>query len=302
MSLDFVRIESDIAASSSVQLSSVFYDALRTFEVHFKAVSCTATCQSCAVCSKSSECPYRIVFAQQLSPDSGIVRAHQKPSLPFSLQVDLFENVPSCCTIGMVIVGSAINYVDIFHSALKRLIHFCISDRVPSMAYTAHYFTLDYQGIRHQIDDDDPLSKQIILLSAHHILLNSVHSAQMRLVLKSPLRLIQNGMIMHHFDFAAFFRSQMRRCSSLCAYYGTGEMQLDYTELSRIAQNVAVLENEIHYTRPPGAARYGKPGLTGCVECSGLVEPMFSLLLLGSYLNAGKGAAFGSGFYAIEVL
>lgn len=299
MNLDFVRIESDIVASS-VQLSAAFYDALRTFEAHFKAVCCTMVCESCAVCSKNSECPYRIVFAQQLSPDPGIVRTHQKPSLPFSLYVDVLEAAPSCSTVGMVIVGSAINYVDFFHSALQRLIQFCLSGARASASCSSHFFMLDYQGNRHQIDGNDALSQNIILLSGHHILLNTVHSERAKLILKSPLRLLQNGTVIHHFDLAAFFRSQMRRCSSLYAYYGTGELALDYAELSRAVQNVAVLEDEIHYTRPTWISRHGKAGLVGHVECSGFVEPMFSLLLLGSYFNAGKGAAFGSGLYTIE--
>jgi hypothetical protein len=109
-------------------------------------------------------------------------------------------------------------------------------------------------------------------------------------------------MSVHFFDFSLFFRSQLRRCSSLCAYYGTGEMELDYANLSRAAHNVTVLEDEILYTRPLWAPRRGKAGLIGSVECSGLVEPMYSLLLLGSYFNAGKGAAYGSGFYTVEVL
>lgn len=302
MNLDFVRIESDVVISSaSIQLSALLYEALRSFEGHFKAVCCTMACESCAGCSKGVECAYRIIFAQQLSPDPGIVRTHQKPSLPFSLYIDVKDAAPSCSTVGMVIVGYAINYLDIFHSALQRFIQFCISGIGPSVPFTTQIFALDYQDSRHRIDGNTPLSRSLILLSGDHILLNTMHAEQVKLEFKSPLRLVHNGMVMHHFDFSSFFRSLLRRCSSLYAYYGTGELALDYTVLSRASQNVAVLEDEIHYTRPTWATRHCKSGLIGYVECSGLVEPMFSLLLLGSYFNAGKGAAFGSGFYTIEV-
>lgn len=243
-----------------------------------------------------------MVFARQLSPDPGIVKAHQKPSLPFSLYVDVPENIPACSTVGMVIVGSALNYVDIFHSALLRFIQACLSGIGSSVPHVIQLFTLDYQGSRHRINGEEPLLKSMILLSGQHILQNTMHSDHVRLVLKSPLRLVHNGANMNHFDFALFFRSQLRRCSSLYAYYGTGELTLDYADISRAAQNVAVLEDEIHYTRPSWSPRHGKAGLIGSVECSGLVEPMLCLLVLGSYFNAGKGAAFGSGFYTIEVL
>lgn len=302
MNLDFVRIEYDITVTSPIPLATLFYDALRSFEAHFKAVCCTMACESCADCPKDAECPYRIVFAQQLSPDPEVVKSHQKPSLPFSLAVDVLHAHVACSTIGMTIVGSALNHVDVFHCALKRLIQLCLGVAGLSAPPISRTFTLDYQGNRQEISDDDFPSKSMILLSSRHILLNTVHSDQVTLLFKTPLRLTQNGMIMHHFDFAAFFRSQLRRCSSLYAYYGTGKLVLDYPGLSLAAQNIAVLEDEMQYTRPPCSLRHGKAGLMGRVECSGLVEPMFSLLLLGSYLNAGKGAAFGSGFYAIEVL
>lgn len=299
MNLDFVRIEYDITAASPIPLAALFSDALRSFEAHFKAMCCTMACESCALCSKGAECPCRIVFARQLSPDPEIVKIHQKPSLPFSFSLAATDNVPSFCTVGMVIIGSALNFVDVFNSAMQRLIQSCLSAIAP---YTTQVLTLDYQGNRQIINDEDSLPQSMVLLSAQHILQNTVHSDQVRLVLKSPLRLVQNGMSVHAFDFALFFRSQLRRCSSLYAYYGTGEIELDYTNLSLAAHNVTVLEDEILYTRPLWALRRGKAGLIGSVECCGLVDPMYSLLLLGSYFNAGKGAAYGSGFYTVEVL
>jgi hypothetical protein len=113
---------------------------------------------------------------------------------------------------------------------------------------------------------------------------------------------LYNGSISHFFDFAAFFRSQLRRCSSLCAYYGTGEIELDYVRLSEQANTVTVFENKIQYTQPPWSKGLNKAGLTGRADCTGLTEQMLPVLLLGSYFNAGKGASFGSGFHQIEVL
>jgi hypothetical protein len=94
----------------------------------------------------------------------------------------------------------------------------------------------------------------------------------------------------------------MRRCSSLCAYYGSGELNLDFVQLSDLAQNVAVLDNQIRYSQPQWSKRQNKGGLIGSTECSGLVESMSALLFLGSYFNAGKGATFGFGQYEIEVM
>ncbi len=301
MDLDFVRIECDIVADYSAQLIAVLYNEFRNFELQFKSSCCKTLQESCNICSLHDSCPYRIVFGQQLSPDPEIVRLHQKPSLPFSLYINDID-CSSLCAVGMVVVGSAVNYIEFFHTALLRVVETAVRTVIPPSKFTLRSYSLDYQGVRHEISHVAALLESVILLSGQHILQNTVHSNAVRLSLISPLRLISNGSISHSFDFSMFFRSQLRRCSSLSAYYGAGELDLDFTGLSLAAQGVAALEDEIHYTQPPWTKRLNRAGLTGTADCVGLVEPMFSLLLLGSYFNAGKGAAFGSGYYRIEVL
>ncbi len=302
MDLDFVRIECDIVADIPAQLIAVLYDELRHFEAQFRAACCTSVQKTCAFCTERAGCPYQVVFAQQLSPDPEIVRLHQKPSLPFCSYIKGIDGITTSCTVGMVIIGSAVNYVELFHSALLRMVETCASSVLPPSTYMLHFYSLDYQDVRHEFSHTASLSENVILLSGQHILQNTVHSDHITLTLTSPLRLLSNGSIAHCFDFATFFCSQLRRCSSLCAYYGTRETNLDFARLSRYAQNVAVLEDKIHYTQPSWSKRQNRAGLIGSAECSGLVEPMLSLLRFGSYFNAGKGATFGSGFHHIEVL
>ncbi len=302
MSLDFVRLECDIDSVIPVQLTVALYAAVRQFETGFKAVCCSTLQQSCAFCTMREGCAYRIIFDQSLSSDPDIVRRHQKPSLPFSSYVRGTDGVTSTGTVGLVIVGSAVNYVEIFHAALLRVIEGVLSANLAPTDYVLRSYSLDYQDVRHVISIASSLSESVILLSGQHVLRNTLHSDSVRLRLKSPLRMLINGSIAHHFDFAAFFCSQLRRCSSLCAYYGTEELVLDFVGLSQAARKVAVLEDEIQYTQPLWSHRLNKAGLTGTAEYTGLIEPMFSLLLLGSFFNAGKGAAFGSGFYQVEVM
>ena len=297
--LDFVRIECEIVADVSVQLTAALYNSLRDFEAHFKASCCRDGQDACTSCNQYPECPYRIVFEQKLSSDPEIVRLHQKPSLPFSFYIIEAGATTLSSYVGMVVIGTAVNYVRDFHTALHRMVDTCATAVIPAAKYTLRSYSLDYQGLRHPITDHELLAECVILLSGRHILQNTTHCDSLKLTLKSPLRLLNNGSIMHDIDFAIFFRSQLRRCSSLYAYYGTEELYLDFAGLSHAAENVAVLENETHYRQPKWSKRANRAGLTGEAEFSGLVEPMFSLLLLGSYFNAGKGATFGSGFHHI---
>lgn len=299
MDLDFVRIECEISANMPAQLSSVLYNKLRNIEAEFRDICCVFLHKQCNSFCVQAECAYPDVFNQKLSPDPEIIRVHQKPSLPFSLYIREIGGSSSSCTLGLVVVGVAVNHVNIFHTALLRVVEAALFDVFPDIDFTFRSYSLDYQSVPHQIIS---LPESLILLSLKHILDNTVHSESFRLSLKSPLRLLSNGSIAHHFDFASFFRSQLRRCSSLCAYYGSGKLELDFPGLSLAAQNVAVLEDGIHYTQAAWSKRSNRAGLTGVAEFTGLVEPMYSLLLLGSYFNAGKGATFGSGFHQIEVM
>ena len=301
MDLDFVRIECEIIADTSAQLTAALYNTLRTFEAHFKSSCCPTLQEQCTSCIGHVGCPYRVLFDQGLSPDPEIVRLHQKPSLPFSLYISGIEGTSSSCAVGIVVIGSAVNYVEFFYAALLRMVEAGVCTVLPPERFTLRSYSIDYQGVRHEIGYAAPLNESIILLSGQHIMQNTVHSDSARLLLKSPLRLLSNGSIAHHFDFDLFFRVQLRRCSSLCAYYGAGELDLDFAWLSESAKKVAVFDDKTYYTQPPWSKRLNRGGLTGTAECVGLVEPMFSLLLLGSFFNAGKGATFGSGFYQLEV-
>jgi hypothetical protein len=205
------------------------------------------------------------------------------------------------CTVGIVVIGSAINYIGLFHAALRRMVEAAIQTALPEAKYALRFYNLDYQDIRHEIHQSGLLPENVILLSGRHILENTVHSEFVSLTFTSPLRLITNGSIAHRFDFMSFFRSQLRRCSSLSAYYGSGRLDLDFAGLSLASQNVSVVEDTVRFTQPAWTKRLNKAGLTGSAECIGLVEPMVSLLLLGSYFNAGKGAAFGMGYHKLEV-
>lgn len=302
MELDFVRIEYDIIADSPALLVAPLYDSLRNFESFFKLSSCHDALRACVSCSKQSECPYRMVFAQALSSDPEVVRIHQKPSLPFSLYIGDMNATVSSIAIGIVVVGSAVNYLVQFQKTLLRLVESAIDTYAPSTKASCHLYSLDYLGVRHAVASAALLPESVILLSGRHILQSTMHTDTVRVIIKSPLRLLINGSTLHRFDFASFFRAQLRRCSSLLAYYGSGKLDLDFVSLSDLSQNVAVIENKMLYTQPPWSKRLNRAGMCGSAECVGLVEPMISLLLLGSYFNAGKGASFGSGFYQIEVM
>lgn len=294
-------MECEIVSNKPPEFTALLYDMLPKFKLHFKAVCCTNISKSCELCHESTDCAYITIFSQQLSQDPEIVRLHQKPSLPFSLYIQDADK-DSSIAVGITIIGSAINYLNYFYSALLAMIDEYLFLFLKNNSFNLHFYTLDYLGDRHQIRETSELHDNVILLNGTEVMLNTRLSDHIIISFKSPLSLLLRGLFLHQFDFAIFLRSQLRRCSSLYAYYGRTSLDLDYFFLSQAAANVLLLKNEIHYIRPLCSKKAGTSGLLGSAEFFELNQQMVSLLQLGSYFNSGKGASSGAGFYQLEAL
>jgi CRISPR/Cas system endoribonuclease Cas6 (RAMP superfamily) len=100
------------------------------------------------------------------------------------------------------------------------------------------------------------------------------------------------------FDFSQFVRSLMRRVTSLAFYYGECEMETDFRLLSRQADAVHCLDEHFSYvTGIAGNRRLS--GVSGHGGFSGELAGLLPFLVLGQYLQVGKGASFGMGRYEI---
>lgn len=297
--LTLVQLVFEISADGQLPLLPHLYDAVRRFESCFKRVSCQQGDLSCQLCGERSErCPYRSVFGQDLSTDPDVVRRHQKPPLPFAFKIGEIINNNSSIDVCLVIAGNAIQHVATFQSAIALMVASLAANNGVDAAVSG-IWCRDYQGERHRFN---AASGSLVLLSGLEIVNSFSHADAVRISVTSPLRLLCGGAIAHSFDFSLLLRSQLRRCSSLFAYYGEGELELDYVCMSRAAERVTSHGNGFRFAKPPGSQRSGLAGILGAGEFTGLTNGMVPLLLLGSYLNAGKGAAYGMGVYRLEEL
>lgn len=302
MDLDFLHIGCEVVSShSSLNVSAALHNSLWNFEKNFRKICCESGGSTC-LCCIDSDCVYRKIFVRQLSPDPEIVRLHQKPSLPFSLYVDQIDGNISSCVAGLVVIGSAMQHADIFLRVLLDTISASIGELQQDKPPLLNLFCIDCQGNRHPFSDVSELPETAVFQSARNILESPFTSGQILITIKSPLRLLSGGAIARSFDIAAFVRSQMRRCSSLYAYYGSGLMPIDFKSMTLSVQDADIIDCDIRYKQPFWSNRPVRAGLSGTAECFGLSGPAVNLLILGSYFNAGKGAAFGSGFYRIKVV
>jgi hypothetical protein len=195
-------------------------------------------------------------------------------------------------------MGNAIRYLSAFLTAVN-LMTASVGENIEVDVDVTGTWCSDYQGARHELN---AVSQSPVLLSALEILDSTLHSDPIRICLESPLRLLRGGSIAHFLDFSNLLRSQLRRCSSLFAYYGEGELEMDYVFMSGEASKVNSVGNDFKFTKPEWSQRASFAGLLGEGKFSDLPYGMLPLLKLGSYFNAGKGAAFGMGVYRLEVV
>lgn len=262
----------------------------------------------CKRCDRHDECPYFLVFGQQLSSDPAAVKRHQKPPLPFAFAFPVFPGMPNAgldYDIRLTLVGNATRFVAEFVAAVNLLLAKKTEQdelaadivRVESLGYHDET-TLVYEGRGATV-----IADSLTLLSTEGLcdtfLLNS--DGRMRLRLVTPLKLMREGRPLRDFSFSLFIRTLIRRVSSLTSYYCDDSVSADFRWLASLCDSVAVSDSSIGWVEWGGGKQGGKlAGLLGEIALAGVPEEFVSFLLLGELLNVGKGAAFGLGRFTLE--
>lgn len=298
MDLNLVHLEFHLKYENFTDESAKLYQALRKFDVIFKKVSGCESVRSCADCCNRFSCSYYDVFAQSLSSDPQVVRRHQKPPLPYVFKASRINDTSSCFELGLVVFGRAINHLQIFVKTILMILESLGTNCQEKESSFKKVFCRDYQNNPQKLD---LTSYNYVLLSARELMEGTTDSDSFELFFASPLRIINSGALLYNFDFGSFMRSQMRRCSSLYAYYGDGELDLDYLGLSEASARIKCLNDGICFKRSILNPFYSQPGLLGGVVFERVDHVMVSLIKLGTYFNAGKGASMGYGEYVVRL-
>lgn len=263
----------------------------------------------CGRCSRSEECPYRIVFAQKLSSDPMAVKRHQKPPLPFAFSFPVLLNPANAglaFEVRLVLVGTATRFVTEFVAAMEILFAkhaeqdelAAVVERVESLGYH------DESSPLHSKGQTSEIAHSLTLLTTEGLCDSRLLSngARIRLRLVTPLKLMREGRTLRHFSFSIFMRTLMRRVSSLASYYCDDSISADFRWLASLCETVTVSDSSIRWMEWGGGKQGGKfAGLTGDVVLTGVPEEFIPFLLLGELLNVGKGAAFGLGRFSVDV-
>ena len=284
----------------TVRLDTDIADPMALFGIH----RCFAEAfrRSC-ICGGTHDrnCPCSLNFSQSLSTDPAAVRRYQKPPLPFTFslpQLPLPPNRGREVEISLTLVGSAIQFISQYLSALTL----ALSSFGPAGRYVARPVraeTVDYYGVRSPVWEAgrEMDEKNLILLSADGIQQAFPLTPDgLRLRLLTPLRLLSGGKPVRELTFSLLVRSLIRRITALAYYYGHYEMDMDFKWLAERSREISCTDGDFCWEGDNG--KYA--GILGSGTFNGVLGEFHSFLLLGEYLQCGKGAAYGYGQFLLE--
>jgi len=121
----------------------------------------------------------------------------------------------------------------------------------------------------------------------------------------TPMRIMLDKKLQKRLPFMAFFKTLIRRISSL-KYYYMGE-QMDQNEIRRLIELSGKIDTFTENTSWHDWKRYSSRqkevmnlgGLVGTITYSGDMEPFWTYLQMGEIIHAGKNTSFGLGKYEI---
>lgn len=298
MAFTFANIVVTLRLQKNISDQYFFFGLKNRFEMAFRN---SFGCQDgdCGICRSVRNCIARNIFAQDLAADPTAVRKYQKPSLPFAFHFPVIPDAPNkgvAVEVEIILIGQAAEHHGAFVQALCSAL-----DGTMSLVSVA---SVDYSGNRYQLIDEKGTAHAdcLFLFSTDELQRTCVPDADTVTVrVATPLFLLRDGRPLGNLSFSQFVGALFRRVSSLAYYYGGTEMDCDFKRLAEDSVLIRTMESSLSWTAWTGTDRGGKvAGITGRAVFSGKIDSFYHFLVLGQYLNVGKGSPYGRGRYLLD--
>lgn len=131
-------------------------------------------------------------------------------------------------------------------------------------------------------------------------------TVQLQVQLLTPLRLKYENRIASHLPFHLLIRACLRRISTLFSTFGSGEPDLNYTEIISNAQKISTIKSNLRRLDWKGYSFRQKQeihlgGLVGDVIYEGNLSQFLPLLKFGKRTHIGKQTTFGLGRFDMNI-
>jgi CRISPR/Cas system endoribonuclease Cas6 (RAMP superfamily) len=301
----FVSLEFLLRARADFPLPSFKGSTLRgAFGYAFKKAVCITRQQPhCENCILSTNCAYSYIFETPCPAGTKVMRKYEKIPHPFILRPPLSsqrlikagQEIP----FGLILIGRAKDYLPYFVLVMEELAArglgrergqcqlLQISDSHGSVIYDCEK--------RELLPAQGETGADLISRAG-------TSPDQITIEFQTPLRLVRDRKIIRKVCFQDLYRSLLRRLAILQRFHCDLTPEIDFRGLIDKAAAIETVADETHWqeshrysTRQK--ANMSTSGLLGRLTFAGDLEPFWSVLILGTYVNVGKNTSFGLGRY-----
>jgi hypothetical protein len=286
------------------------------FGYAFQRATCPQPCWGKAQeCPESVICPYRWVF--ETPRPIGIERLHDLSDIPRPFVIDLpndrrthLERGDSL-EFGLSVVGRGIDYLPFFLFGFGRLGELGLGVRRAKATLERVIALAGWEASGPAIYADGQVMSDInalpLLDTAAIVAQAAALPSDLRLTLRTPLRVKARGAFLHQIEPAAIVRAICWRLTALTAFHGPEAWSADYRPLVAAAATLPVRdatarweEWERHSDHGGREQRMQLGGIVGHAVLRDVPLEVRSILLMGSLVHVGKACVFGHGDYRLD--
>ncbi len=298
------------------------------FGYAFQRASCPQACWNHSdQCALKTVCPYRQVFETPHPPD--VPHLHDLKDVPRPFVIEPPADTATHYAAGkmlefqLVLIGQGIDALPYFFFGFEQLGRMGLGhqhararlERVEALRPWQPTGPVVYQDGRVVLTVEDnhppnvhPVLGSLPIYDAPTLLARAATlPADLRLELRTPLRVKARGTLLEQIEPAALVQALCWRLNALATFHGDGPWLVDHRVLVAQAQTITVEQEQVRWvdwertSRRGGQARSMKlGGIIGSALLRGVPLEVRALLLVGSLVHVGKACVFGHG--ALEVL
>ncbi len=287
-----------------------------SFGYAFQRACCPRACWGASErCGAAALCAFRWVFATPHPP--GVSHLHDLHDPPRPFVIDLPDDgrtryaAGDALEFGLALFGRGIDYLPFFLHGFEEAGRVGLG-RSRAAARLERVVALDrWQPDGAPLYQDGRLSG--LPLPLHDAAAVQARAerlpADLRLTLRTPLRLKSGGTFLEQLDLPALVRAATWRLNALATFHGTGPWPVDHRGLAEQAAAVAVEQVRVSWrdwertsTRGPERRRMALGGIVGSALLRGLSTDLRAILLAAGLVHVGKACVFGHGALRLDAV
>ena len=303
LELPLINVEIIFEAGDPSKLPRHLFSPLRgVLGANLKRISCVARRYSqCVECPLNRHCAYGYIFETPRPQDADRLRLYPYLPHPFTITPPYPTPGQGDLTIGLTLVGRAIQYFPHFVLSLeaagkKGLGLYRVPlelKKINDMSHNTHLYDPDLKTLT------PPCLVSSFAPETCHYIRSSILTP---LSLKYQDRVVDPD----NFSFHILIRNLLRRISALSYFHVGKELDIDFKGFIAQAQEVTTTEKELRFVkirRYSARTKREMPlqGLMGTVSFQGNITPFVPLLKAGSLVHVGKNTSFGLGHFTFTL-